>query len=166
MWERTGSRGEHTAEQVEKPPGEHLFRLARKKNGLAEAAEHAELAWVLNCTARMGWLSRMTQWKDKSGKNKEGSSVALFDSMDMLVPYAPKGVEQIIEIPLTAEEKAERDKKRAEREAEEKKMGEDFHDIQLDEAIKYLHYDGDDDEPGQDGGAGRGREPQPKRPEM
>ncbi|HEV2044671.1 MAG TPA: tryptophan--tRNA ligase, partial [Sphingomicrobium sp.] len=40
--------------------------------------EHAEMAWVLQCTARMGWLSRMTQFKDKSGKNKEGASVGLF----------------------------------------------------------------------------------------
>jgi tryptophanyl-tRNA synthetase len=40
---------------------------------------HAELCWILNGTARMGWLNRMTQWKDKSGKNKEGASVALFD---------------------------------------------------------------------------------------
>ena len=39
---------------------------------------HAELAWILNCTARMGWLNRMTQFKDKSGKNKEGASVGLF----------------------------------------------------------------------------------------
>jgi tryptophanyl-tRNA synthetase len=39
---------------------------------------HAELAWILNCTARMGWLNRMTQFKEKSGKNKEGSSVGLF----------------------------------------------------------------------------------------
>ena len=40
--------------------------------------EHAEMAWVLQCTARMGWLNRMTQFKDKSGKNKEGASVGLF----------------------------------------------------------------------------------------
>ncbi len=39
---------------------------------------HAELAWVLQCTARMGWLNRMTQFKEKSGKNREGSSVGLF----------------------------------------------------------------------------------------
>jgi tryptophanyl-tRNA synthetase len=39
---------------------------------------HAELAWILGCTARMGWLNRMTQWKDKAGKNREGSSVGLF----------------------------------------------------------------------------------------
>ncbi|MES2494035.1 MAG: tryptophan--tRNA ligase [Pseudomonadota bacterium] len=39
---------------------------------------HAELQWLLMGTARMGWLSRMTQFKDKSGKNKEGASVALF----------------------------------------------------------------------------------------
>ena len=40
---------------------------------------HAELCWILNGTARMGWLNRMTQWKDKAGKNREGASVALFD---------------------------------------------------------------------------------------
>ncbi len=40
---------------------------------------HSELCWILNGTARMGWLNRMTQWKDKSGKNREGESVALFD---------------------------------------------------------------------------------------
>ena len=39
---------------------------------------HAELQWLLNGTARMGWLNRMTQWKDKAGKNREGQSVALF----------------------------------------------------------------------------------------
>ena len=39
---------------------------------------HAELQWLLGGTARMGWLNRMTQWKDKAGKNREGQSVALF----------------------------------------------------------------------------------------
>jgi tryptophanyl-tRNA synthetase len=39
---------------------------------------HGELAWLLGCTARMGWLNRMTQWKDKAGKNREGASVGLF----------------------------------------------------------------------------------------
>jgi len=39
---------------------------------------HAELCWILQCTARMGWLERMTQFKDKSGKHKERSSVGLF----------------------------------------------------------------------------------------
>jgi tryptophanyl-tRNA synthetase len=39
---------------------------------------HSELAWLLGCTARMGWLNRMTQWKDKAGKNREGSSLGLF----------------------------------------------------------------------------------------
>ena len=44
----------------------------------AQVPEHAELQWLLNGTARMGWLNRMTQWKDKAGKNREGQSVALF----------------------------------------------------------------------------------------
>ncbi|MBC7985308.1 MAG: tryptophan--tRNA ligase [Sphingomonadaceae bacterium] len=44
----------------------------------ARVPAHAELQWLLNGTARMGWLSRMTQFKDKSGKNREGASIALF----------------------------------------------------------------------------------------
>ncbi|MHB9878933.1 tryptophan--tRNA ligase [Pacificimonas sp. ICDLI1SI03] len=39
---------------------------------------HAQLAWILNCVARVGWLDRMTQFKDKSGKDKEGASVGLY----------------------------------------------------------------------------------------
>ena len=39
---------------------------------------HAELAWILGCTARIGWLNRMTQFKEKSGKHREGASVGLF----------------------------------------------------------------------------------------
>jgi len=45
----------------------------------ARVPAHAELAWLLNCTARIGWLNRMTQFKEKSGKNREGSSVGLYD---------------------------------------------------------------------------------------
>ena len=44
----------------------------------AQVPQHAELQWLLSGTARMGWLNRMTQWKDKAGKNREGQSVALF----------------------------------------------------------------------------------------
>ncbi|WP_299327286.1 tryptophan--tRNA ligase [Parasphingopyxis sp.] len=44
----------------------------------ARVPAHAELQWLLSGTARMGWLNRMTQFKDKSGKNKEGASIALF----------------------------------------------------------------------------------------
>ena len=44
----------------------------------AQVPAHAELQWLLNGTARMGWLNRMTQFKDKSGKNREGASIALF----------------------------------------------------------------------------------------
>ncbi len=40
--------------------------------------QHAELAWIFNCTARMGWLNRMTQFKEKAGKNRENASTGLF----------------------------------------------------------------------------------------
>jgi tryptophanyl-tRNA synthetase len=41
-------------------------------------AAHSELAWILNCVARLGWLDRMTQFKDKAGKNSERESVGLY----------------------------------------------------------------------------------------
>jgi tryptophanyl-tRNA synthetase len=44
----------------------------------SQVAEHAELAWILGCVARMGWLNRMTQFKDKAGKDKEAAAVGLF----------------------------------------------------------------------------------------
>ncbi len=44
----------------------------------SQVAEHAELAWVLNCVARVGWLNRMTQFKEKAGKDKEAASVGLY----------------------------------------------------------------------------------------
>ncbi|ANU08829.1 tryptophan--tRNA ligase [Paraurantiacibacter namhicola] len=44
----------------------------------AQVPQHAELQWLLSGTGRMGWLNRMTQWKDKAGKNREGASIALF----------------------------------------------------------------------------------------
>ncbi|HWY14345.1 MAG TPA: tryptophan--tRNA ligase [Rhizomicrobium sp.] len=44
----------------------------------SQVHEHAELAWVFNCVARLGWLDRMTQFKEKSGKHKERASVGLY----------------------------------------------------------------------------------------
>jgi tryptophanyl-tRNA synthetase len=63
---------------------------------------HPELAWILNCTARMGWLNRMTQFKEKSGKSREGASVGLFtypvlQAADVLVyqaTHVPVGEDQ------------------------------------------------------------------------
>ena len=44
----------------------------------SQVAEHAELAWVFNCVARLGWLNRMTQFKEKAGKDRENVSIGLF----------------------------------------------------------------------------------------
>jgi tryptophanyl-tRNA synthetase len=44
----------------------------------SQVSAHAELAWIFNCTARLGWLDRMTQFKDKAGKEKERASVGLY----------------------------------------------------------------------------------------
>ncbi len=70
---------------------------------------HSDLAWVLQGTARMGWLNRMTQWKDKAGKNKEGASVGLFtypvlQAADILLykaTHVPVGEDQKQHIELT-----------------------------------------------------------------
>lgn len=44
----------------------------------SQVPAHAELAWIFNCVARLGWLNRMTQFKDKAGKNAENASVGLY----------------------------------------------------------------------------------------
>ena len=44
----------------------------------SQVHEHAELAWILNCVARLGWLNRMTQFKEKAGKDRENASVGLY----------------------------------------------------------------------------------------
>jgi tryptophanyl-tRNA synthetase len=70
---------------------------------------HAELCWILQGTARMGWLNRMTQWKDKAGKNNEGASVGLFtypvlQAADILLykaTHVPVGEDQKQHIELT-----------------------------------------------------------------
>jgi tryptophanyl-tRNA synthetase len=70
---------------------------------------HSELAWILQGTARWGWVNRMTQWKDKAGKNREGSSVGLFtypvlQAADILLyqaTHVPVGEDQKQHIELT-----------------------------------------------------------------
>ena len=55
--------------------------LDREKNIIfnqSQVPEHTQLAWLLSCTARIGWLNRMTQFKDKAGKNRENASVGLY----------------------------------------------------------------------------------------
>lgn len=70
---------------------------------------HAELAWILQCTARIGWLNRMTQFKEKSGKNREGVSVGLYtypvlQAADILLyrpTHVPVGEDQKQHVELT-----------------------------------------------------------------
>jgi tryptophanyl-tRNA synthetase len=71
--------------------------------------QHAELAWVFNCVARMGWLNRMTQFKEKAGKDRENASVGLFAyptlmAADILVyraTHVPVGDDQKQHLELT-----------------------------------------------------------------
>ncbi len=71
--------------------------------------QHSELAWVFNCVARMGWLNRMTQFKEKAGKDRENASVGLFSypnlmAADILVyraTHVPVGEDQKQHLELT-----------------------------------------------------------------
>jgi tryptophanyl-tRNA synthetase len=75
----------------------------------SQVAEHAELAWVFNCIARMGWLGRMTQFKEKAGKDRENASVGLFAypnlmAADILIyraTHVPVGEDQKQHLELT-----------------------------------------------------------------
>ncbi|WP_420327582.1 tryptophan--tRNA ligase [Mameliella sp.] len=75
----------------------------------SQVAEHAQLAWIFNCVARMGWMQRMTQWKDKAGKNQQNASLGLLAypalmAADILVYHAthvPVGEDQKQHLELT-----------------------------------------------------------------
>jgi tryptophanyl-tRNA synthetase len=75
----------------------------------SQVKEHAELAWIFNCVARMGWLNRMTQFKDKAGKNSENASVGLFaypnlmaaDILAYRATHVPVGDDQKQHLELT-----------------------------------------------------------------
>ena len=75
----------------------------------SQVSGHAELGWLLNCVARMGWMNRMTQWKDKAGKNAEKQSLGLFAypslmAADILLYHAtmvPVGEDQKQHVELT-----------------------------------------------------------------
>src|SRR3954465_7087793 len=75
----------------------------------SQVSVHAELAWVFNCVARMGWASRMTQFKEKAGKNRENASVGLFVYPDLMAAdilayratHVPVGEDQKQHLELT-----------------------------------------------------------------
>lgn len=75
----------------------------------SQVPEHAQLGWVFNCVARMGWLNRMTQFKDKAGKNRENASVGLFaypnlmaaDILAYHTTHVPVGEDQKQHLELT-----------------------------------------------------------------
>ena len=75
----------------------------------SRVAGHAELTWVFNCVARLGWLNRMTQFKEKAGKDRENASIGLYDypvlmAADILVyraTHVPVGDDQKQHVELT-----------------------------------------------------------------
>ena len=75
----------------------------------SQVPQHAQLAWIFSCVARMGWLDRMTQFKDKAGKDKENVSVGLFsyptlmaaDILVYLATHVPVGEDQKQHLELT-----------------------------------------------------------------
>ncbi|HEY0567474.1 MAG TPA: tryptophan--tRNA ligase [Xanthobacteraceae bacterium] len=77
-------------------PGKHIVF------NQSQVAEHAELGWIFNCIARVGWLNRMTQFKEKAGKDRENASIGLYSyptlmAADILVyraTHVPVGEDQ------------------------------------------------------------------------
>ncbi|WP_210527987.1 tryptophan--tRNA ligase [Rubellimicrobium arenae] len=75
----------------------------------SQVSQHAELAWILNCVARLGWMNRMTQFKEKAGKNAEAQSLGLYAypslmAADILLYHAthvPVGEDQKQHVELT-----------------------------------------------------------------
>jgi len=75
----------------------------------SQVPEHAELAWIFNCVARMGWLNRMTQFKEKAGKDRENASVGLYaypilmaaDILAYRATHVPVGEDQKQHLELT-----------------------------------------------------------------
>ncbi|MBC6443538.1 MAG: tryptophan--tRNA ligase [Rhodobacteraceae bacterium] len=75
----------------------------------SQVSAHARLGWIFNCVARMGWMNRMTQWKEKAGKNSENASLGLFAypslmAADILAYHAthvPVGEDQKQHLELT-----------------------------------------------------------------
>ncbi|MDD2868965.1 tryptophan--tRNA ligase [Neomegalonema sp.] len=75
----------------------------------SQVSEHAELAWIFNCVARIGWMNRMTQFKDKAGKDREAASVGLYayptlmaaDILAYKTTHVPVGEDQKQHLELT-----------------------------------------------------------------
>ena len=75
----------------------------------SQVPQHAELAWLFNCVARLGWLNRMTQFKEKAGKNRENATVGLYayptlmaaDILAYKATYVPVGEDQKQHLELT-----------------------------------------------------------------
>lgn len=75
----------------------------------SQVSAHAELAWIFNCVARLGWLNRMTQFKEKAGKNRENASVGLYaypnlmaaDILAYKATHVPVGEDQKQHLELT-----------------------------------------------------------------
>ena len=75
----------------------------------SQVSAHAELAWIFNCVARLGWMNRMTQFKDKAGKNAEAASLGLYaypalmaaDIMAYHATHVPVGEDQKQHLELT-----------------------------------------------------------------
>ena len=75
----------------------------------SQVPEHAELAWIFNCVARIGWLNRMTQFKEKAGKDRENASIGLYaypvlmaaDILAYRATHVPVGEDQKQHLELT-----------------------------------------------------------------
>ena len=109
VWQTPGELASNTREVTAAflasgidPKGSIIFNQS-------QVAAHAQLAWVFNCVARLGWLNRMTQFKEKAGKHRENASVGLYaypnlmaaDIMAYKATHVPVGEDQKQHLELT-----------------------------------------------------------------
>ncbi len=102
LWQEPGELRAHTREVAAAMIAAGLDPQRNILMVQSHNPDHAELAWIFNCTARVGWLNRMTQFKEKAGKNRENASVGLYDypvlmAADILVykaTHVPVGEDQ------------------------------------------------------------------------
>ena len=102
LWQEPAELRQHTREVAAAMIAAGLDPARNILMAQSHNPDHAELAWILNCVARIGWLNRMTQFKEKAGKNRENASVGLYDypvlmAADILVyraTHVPVGEDQ------------------------------------------------------------------------
>jgi len=109
VWQDPARLGPHTREVASAFLASGIDPKTSVIFNQSQVSAHAELAWIFNCVARVGWLSRMTQFKEKAGKHRENASVGLYvypnlmaaDILAYKATHVPVGEDQKQHLELT-----------------------------------------------------------------